>query len=440
MARLRVHLARPALRARRDKLPTVPAVASGPTHAGASMLGTPRRLALGSAVAAATAVVAAGALAFGGTGSAAQPRQHRHVAAGATPAAPSAGTDGAALAGGVLAAGPGRPGTGLIGFGGGAVAAVAVPRAPVADLTPPSALAAGGIPLTALTAYKRAAATEAAKNPACHLPWPLLAGIGRVESNHGRFAGAVLHASGVSTPRIIGIPLNGNGTALIGDTDHGRLDGDTVYDRAVGPMQFIPSTWTGWGRDGNGDGVRDPFNVFDAAAAAADYLCAAGRDLGTYRGQLAAVLSYNHSDAYVSEVLGLEKIYASGAVGVTIPVLPTTPDPATVKSVGKPTLPPVDPGPPRALIPPKKPKPTTPSPGASTSGSAVVPSGGAPSTVPDLPSSDPPSDPTSDPTNPTSGDPTSTPPDESSPVPTDPGGESSTDEPSTTDPGDPTTP
>src|SRR5437764_60980 len=83
------------------------------------------------------------------------------------------------------------------------------------------------------------------------------------------FAGAVLHSDGLSTPRVIGIALNGNGTALIRDTDGGRLDGDTVYDRAVGPMQFIPSTWAGWSVDANGDGRADPFNIFDAAAAAA---------------------------------------------------------------------------------------------------------------------------------------------------------------------------
>lgn len=47
-------------------------------------------------------------------------------------------------------------------------------------------------------------------------------------------------------------------------------------------MQFIPSTWsnggpdgTGWGADGNGDGKKDPHNVFDAALAAGGYLCAA---------------------------------------------------------------------------------------------------------------------------------------------------------------------
>ena len=217
------------------------------------------------------------------------------------------------------------------------------------DDAPSSSLAASGIPITALIAYRQAAAREAKRQPRCGLTWPLLGGIGRIESNHGRFAGAVLHSDGLSTPPVIGIPLNGNGTALIRDTDGGQLDGDRVYDRAVGPMQFIPSTWAGFGVDANGDGVADPFNIFDAAAAAADYLCAAGRDLRTYAGQVVAVRSYNNSDSYISLVLGVEKVYAGG-VGITVPVEPTGPDPGGGHPGGHhPHLPPVDPGHPPGL-------------------------------------------------------------------------------------------
>jgi membrane-bound lytic murein transglycosylase B len=252
------------------------------------------------------------------------------------------------------------------------------------DVSPASALAASGIPTTALQAYKNAAAREARRNKACGLSWPLLAGIGRVESNHGRFAGAVLHSDGLSTPRVIGIPLNGNGTALIRDTDGGRLDGDTVYDRAVGPMQFIPSTWAGWGVDANNDSVKDPFNIFDAAAAAADYLCAAGRDLTTTRGQVRAILSYNYSLDYVTLVMSLERVYASGAVGITVPVLPTTPDPMHGVQVLHPTLPPVDPGTPRGVTnPPPKPKPT------STPPSSPPPSSTSPAPKPTASSTSP---------------------------------------------------
>ncbi|MDP9093578.1 MAG: lytic transglycosylase domain-containing protein, partial [Actinomycetota bacterium] len=187
-----------------------------------------------------------------------------------------------------------------------------------------SALAADGIPTTALLAYQQAANEEQLVNPGCGLSWPLLAGIGRVESDHARFGGATLYTDGVSLPKIIGIALNGHGTALILDTDHGVLDGDTVYDHAVGPMQFIPSTWAQYGVDGNHDGTIDPFNIYDAALTAARYLCAAGGNLTTLAGQTTAVLTYNHSDAYVALVLSVEAVYAQGVPGLTVPVLPPT--------------------------------------------------------------------------------------------------------------------
>jgi PKD repeat protein len=233
-------------------------------------------------------------------------------------------------------------------------------------------LASDGIPAVALDAYRKAAA-HAAKS--CGIPWPLLAAIGRVESDHGRFADSQLYSDGTSAPRVIGIPLNGNGTALITDTDHGALDGDTVYDRAVGPMQFIPSTWATWGVDGNGDHVVSPFNIYDAAFAAAAYLCSAGGNLGTADGQIRAVLAYNHSDEYLALVLGLEKVYATGVPGVTIPILPSDPKP---KPNPNPLPPPVDPGQPRGIHPVKKPnKPPATHPGSSTppptSGSDAAP-------------------------------------------------------------------
>ncbi|MEZ5230266.1 MAG: M23 family metallopeptidase [Acidimicrobiales bacterium] len=81
----------------------------------------------------------------------------------------------------------------------------------------------------------------AAQSAACPgLPWQVVAGIGKIESDHGRFGGATLQPDGTISPAIIGIPLNGtNGTARIPDTDDGRYDGDTLWDRAVGPFQFI---------------------------------------------------------------------------------------------------------------------------------------------------------------------------------------------------------
>ncbi len=109
------------------------------------------------------------------------------------------------------------------------------------------------------------------------LSWQVLAGIAKIESNHGRYGGATMDANFKVHPPIIGIPLNGTrGNARIPDTDGGRLDGDTVWDRAVGPFQFIPTSWKLFGRDGNGDGIADPQNYADGVHAAVAHLCPNG--------------------------------------------------------------------------------------------------------------------------------------------------------------------
>jgi membrane-bound lytic murein transglycosylase B len=163
-------------------------------------------------------------------------------------------------------------------------------------------------------AYGNAELVLRETDPACHLSWATLAGIGRVESNHGRFGGAQLRDDGRPSKPIIGVPLDGSsGVKAIGDTDHGRYDGDPAVDRAVGPMQFIPSTWRKWGADANLDGVGDPQQIDDAALAAGRYLCAGGRDLSTPKGWWAAVFSYNNSVPYGQKVFGLADDYARAA-------------------------------------------------------------------------------------------------------------------------------
>ena len=192
-------------------------------------------------------------------------------------------------------------------------------------------LAANGIPNVALNAFRVAAARMDRSAP-CGIDWSLLAGIGRVESNFGRFGGATLNTDGTSTPKIIGPSLDGKQFAFIKDTDHGQWDGDPVQDRAVGPMQFIPATWRAYAADGNGDGVADPFNINDAALAAAHYLCVAGGNLSTDAGQRQAVMAYNHSDAYVNEVLGLAHAYAAGIPVADIPLVGNTTAPVPAPS------------------------------------------------------------------------------------------------------------
>ena len=172
-------------------------------------------------------------------------------------------------------------------------------------------VAGSDIPGLFLDAYRAAASAMAELDPSCGLRWTALAGVGRIESNHGRSTEAELSLAGDISPPIIGVPLDGNnGTAFVPDTDRGLLDGDAVFDRAVGPMQVIPSTWRIVARDGNGDNVEDPNNVFDAAMTAATYLCrAAPAGLTADDGLLAAFFSYNHSEAYSLTALHWSKVY-----------------------------------------------------------------------------------------------------------------------------------
>ncbi|MEU8869773.1 lytic murein transglycosylase [Streptomyces javensis] len=181
-----------------------------------------------------------------------------------------------------------------------------LPGLPGGSSTKPEA----GIPASVLAAYKKAEAALRESNPGCNLPWELLAAIGKVES--GQAGGGNVGADGTTVSPILGPVLNGDGFALIKDTDGGAYDGDSQHDRAVGPMQFIPSTWANWGRDGNGDGEKDPNNVYDAALAAGSYLCADGRDLSVKADLDRAILGYNHSREYLNTVLSWFEYYKRG--------------------------------------------------------------------------------------------------------------------------------
>ncbi|MGW1977834.1 lytic transglycosylase domain-containing protein [Streptomyces sp. NPDC001889] len=167
-----------------------------------------------------------------------------------------------------------------------------------------------GIPATVLSAYKKAEKTISASDPGCHVPWQLLAAIGKVESGQAR--GGKVDGNGTTYSPILGPALNGVGFANISDTDNGAYDSDTTYDRAVGPMQFIPSTWATWGQDANGDGRKDPNNIYDAALAAGRYLCAGDRDLTDAADLDRAILSYNRSREYLRTVLSWFEFYKTG--------------------------------------------------------------------------------------------------------------------------------
>lgn len=150
-----------------------------------------------------------------------------------------------------------------------------------------------GIPERALRSYAGAALAAQRDDPQCHLGWTTLAGLGDVESGHGTHGGSALGEDGTARPAIFGP----------------RLDDGT---RAMGPLQFIPSTWGRWGADGDGDGSADPQNLDDAALAAAHYLCSYG-DLSSGAGWRRAVFAYNHLDSYVAAVLERADAYAAAA-------------------------------------------------------------------------------------------------------------------------------
>ncbi|MGW6493360.1 lytic transglycosylase domain-containing protein [Streptomyces sp. NPDC055056] len=238
--------------------------------------------------------------------------------------------------------------------------------------------AEAGIPASVLDAYKKAEESLRASKPGCNLPWQLLAAIGKVESGQAR--GGRVDASGTTLSPILGPVLNGNGFASISDTDHGAYDGDSTYDRAVGPMQFIPSTWDWAGRDGNGDGKKDPNNIYDAALAAGHYLCRFDHDMSVPSQMNQSILSYNNSTAYLNTVLSWLQFYRKGTHEVPdgTGTLPrhhsddaTTPSPGTTPPApsrpghpskpSKPTQPPTTPPTTPPTEPPTTP-PTTPPP------------------------------------------------------------------------------
>ncbi|MFF2505496.1 lytic transglycosylase domain-containing protein [Streptomyces sp. NPDC058067] len=248
--------------------------------------------------------------------------------------------------------------------------------------------AEAGIPATVLDAYKKAEAELAATKPGCNLPWQLLAAIGKVESGQAR--GGNVDANGTTIKPILGPVLDGNGFARITDTDNGAYDGDRTHDRAVGPMQFIPSTWAWSGRDGNGDGKKDPNNIYDAALAAGHYLCRGDRDLSQTGGLHAAILSYNHSQEYLNTVLSWLEFYRKGTHEVPdgTGVQPGgrsdgRPRPTPSPSPG--TSHPASPGTNKPTTPSNPSKPSTPGGGSGSPGTGPTKPGGGGSASPTPP-------------------------------------------------------
>ncbi|WP_378740103.1 lytic transglycosylase domain-containing protein [Nocardia brasiliensis] len=170
-----------------------------------------------------------------------------------------------------------------------------------------------GIPEIVLAAYRNAELTLQASTPDCGLPWHLLAGIGKVESDHA--GNGRTDANGTTTGVIYGPALDGT----LPDNEVIQA-ADGSYVRAVGPMQFLPGTWSIYASDGNGDNASDPNNVFDATVAAGKYLCSGGLDLRDPAQETRAVLRYNNSLDYASQVLSWSNAYKTGGTPVQVEV------------------------------------------------------------------------------------------------------------------------
>ena len=172
------------------------------------------------------------------------------------------------------------------------------------------------IPMIALNAYQNAERMMAASFPGCGISWNLLAGIGRIESMHAN--GGATDVSGSAARPIYGPSLDGSlpGNEVI---ELSRNSSRVTYARALGPMQFLPGTWSRYASDGNGDGKADVQNVFDASLAAARYLCSGGLNLRDQSQVMTAILRYNNSMAYAQNVLGWAAAYATGVVPLDLP-------------------------------------------------------------------------------------------------------------------------
>lgn len=178
-----------------------------------------------------------------------------------------------------------------------------------------------GIPQVVQNAYLEAQSYLASSDPSCQLSWADLAAIGQIESGQARWDGTRLASNGETYPPILGPALNGkHGTAALASPSVPLFDGAGPYERAVGPMQLLPTTWLSVAPSLPTGIPNDPNNVYSAAMAAGIYLCRAAGPAGmrSPAGLRRAYASYNHSRSYVRHAVSLARRF--GATSAVSPL------------------------------------------------------------------------------------------------------------------------
>ena len=156
---------------------------------------------------------------------------------------------------------------------------------------------ASTLPGVAYSAYVRAAAAVHDEFPTCTVPPALLAGLGRIMTNHGRSQSRHLSPAGISSSPLVGVI-----GAPVADSDGGVIDNSTTADFRVGPLQILPSQWMRVSPLGNT--AFETQSLFFSAKNAAQLLCRTSFDISTNEGLHRALNEFTSNSSLTEAILG----------------------------------------------------------------------------------------------------------------------------------------